>query len=494
MYSLGLDLGSSSIKAAILAVGSGETIASVKFPEKEMKIDSPIKNWAEQNPEDWWDFTLMAIKMAIASANINPKDIKAIGISYQMHGLVAIDKNGISVRPSIIWCDSRSIESGDVLSSKLNEGVFLNKLFNKPGNFTAAKLYWVKENEPEIYASIYKIMLPGDYIAYRLSGEITSTFSGMSEGIFFDFSSHNLSSDVISAGGFDTSIFPKCGNSFDQLCTTNKAIEDALGINTGTPISYRAGDQPNNAFSLGILNDGEAAATGGTSGVVYAVSKEVRYDVKGRVNSFAHVNHLPHSPKIGTLLCINGTGILYNWIRSTNFDGISYNDLEKIASSCPIGADGLTYLPFGNGAERMLSNRVLGASIHNIDFNRHSKAHIVRSGLEGIAFSFIYGMEAMSELGIDVSKIKAGNDNLFQSAVFSETLSSVSNTQINIYETTGAIGAAKGAAYGAGLYATLEEATSQLVKIKTIDPLSSRSHEYMDAYERWKNQLDKNLG
>lgn len=492
MYSLGLDIGSSSIKAAIIALDSGKVVASVKYPENEMKIDSPQKNWAEQVPEDWWSYTLQAIKLSVSTSGVEASEIRSIGISYQMHGLVALDKDGNTVRPSIIWCDSRAIESGEALASKMSSDVFQNHLFNKPGNFTAAKLYWVKQNEPSIYDKIDKIMLPGDYIAYKMSGDITSTYSGMSEGMFFDFKNHELSQDIINAGGFDNSIFPRCGHCFEHLCSTNGIFENATGIKSGTPITYRAGDQPNNAFALGVLKDGEAAATGGTSGVVYAVSKDVKYDGLARVNSFAHVNHTKSNASIGTLLCINGTGILYNWIRSNNFDGLPYPELEKIASSASIGADGLCYMPFGNGAERMLNNNVLGASIHFIDLNRHNKAHLVRAGLEGIAFAFIYGMEAMQDLGIDVSKIRAGNDNLFQSSVFANTLASVSGATINIYETTGAVGAAKGAAYGAGLYTSLEDTTHHLTLINTIEP-QANDLEYMEAYQRWKDQLLKML-
>jgi xylulokinase len=492
MYSLGLDIGSSSIKAAIIDVDSCKVVASVKYPENEMKIDSPQKNWAEQSPEDWWSYTLQAIQLALSTSGIEPSEIKSIGISYQMHGLVAVDQDGNTVRPSIIWCDSRAIESGEALASKMNTEVFTNHLFNKPGNFTASKLYWVKQNEPTVFEKIDKIMLPGDYIAFKMSGEITSTYSGMSEGMFFDFKNHELSKDILNAGGFENSIFPRCGDCFEHMCSTNGIFESATGIKNGTPITYRAGDQPNNAFSLGVLNDGEAAATGGTSGVVYAVSKDVKYDGLARVNSFAHVNHTTSNSSIGTLLCINGTGILYNWIRSNNFEGMSYSELEKIASSCSIGADGLCYMPFGNGAERMLNNRVLGASIHFIDLNRHSKSHLVRAGLEGIAFAFIYGMEAMKDLGIDVSKIRAGNDNLFQSSVFAHTLATVSGTTINIYETTGAIGAAKGAAYGAGLYTSLVDTTEHLTLINTIEPQANK-YKYMDTYHRWKDQLLKLL-
>jgi xylulokinase len=372
--------------------------------------------------------------------------------------------------------------------TNLKENVVNQNLFNKPGNFTAAKLHWVKENEPSIYKSIDKIMLPGDFIAMRMSGEIKSTYSGMSEGIFFDFKNHCISEELLHAAGFESNLLPICGDSFDVLSTTNQGFNKLTGIPTGTPISYRAGDQPNNAFSLGVIKDGEAAATGGTSGVVYSVSKEVNFDPQSRVNSFAHVTHTKDNSSIGTLLCINGTGILYNWIRSNNFGNIPYNELEEIASSVAIGSDGLSILPFGNGAERMLNNKIVGASMHGIDFNRHDKSHIVRASLEAIAFAFIYGMEAMKELKIDVSRIRAGNDNLFQSKVFSQTLSTLSGAEITICESTGAVGAAKGSAYGAGIYKSIEEAIQGINEIGKIVP-STNIEPYKMAYEQWKKYL-----
>jgi xylulokinase len=488
MYSLGLDVGSSSVKAAIVEIATSKTVASVKYPDQEMKISSPQSGWAEQNAEDWWEYVLQAIKRAISEGEIDAKDIKSIGISYQMHGLVCVNKSQEVVRPSIIWCDSRAIASGEAILAKLDESVVNHNLFNKPGNFTAAKLQWVKENEPVIYNSIDKIMLPGDFVAMKMSGDIKSTFSGMSEGIFFDFKNHCISKEILQAAGFDSGLLPECGDSFDVLSTTNQSFNKLTGIASGTPISYRAGDQPNNAFSLGVLKDGEAAATGGTSGVVYSVSKAVNFDSQSRVNSFAHVTHTKDNSSIGTLLCINGTGILYNWIRSNNFGNIPYSELEEIASSVAIGSDGLSILPFGNGAERMLNNKIVGASMHGIDFNRHDKSHIVRASLEAIAFAFIYGMEAMKELKIDVSKIRAGNDNLFQSKVFSQTLSTLSGAEITICESTGALGAAKGSAYGAGLYKSIDEAIQGINEIGKVVP-NNNSEPYQTAYEQWKKYL-----
>lgn len=490
MYSIGLDIGSSSIKAAIVDIATGHALSSVKCPSNEMKIISPHPLWAEQHADDWWAYVIESIKLSISQSGIEASKIKAIGISYQMHGLVCVDKNGMSLRPSIIWCDSRAIEMGDLLEQNLDQEVIEKKLYNNPGNFTAAKLLWVKTHEPQIYEKIYKIMLPGDYIAYKMSGAFTTTFTGLSEGIFYDFEEHELAQDVLNAGGFDKDIFPIAGGSFESLCESNMDFENITGIKAGTPISYRAGDQPNNAFSLGVINDGETAATGGTSGVIYNVSSEVMYDPRSRVNSFAHINHEKHNPKIGSLLCINGTGIALSWLRNNFFNQSSYEDLDQMASSVNVGSDGLIHFSFGNGAERMLGNIVKGASFQNMDYNRHSSKHMVRATLEGIAFAFNYGIEVMKELNMNFVNLKVGNDNLFQSKIFSQTLANITGNVILIYETTGAIGAAKGAALGAGYYHNINEAISNIQKVKSIEPIV-KNEVYVNAYKLWKKELDE---
>ena len=446
MYLLGLDIGSSFIKVSIVDASNLNCLSNAKYPDQEMKIDSPQPSWAEQHPDVWWTNTQKAIHAAIVSANINSSDITAIGISYQMHGLVCVDKNGTPLRPAIIWCDSRSIEAGNDLAKNLDESYIKNHLLNLPGNFTASKLSWLKTHEPDVYHKIHKIMLPGDYIAYKMTGEFTTTYSGMSEGIFWDFPHHMLSDEVLNAGGFNKNIFPKIGGCFEIISETNVEFEKSLGIKKGTPISYRSGDQPNNAYSLGVLNPGEAAFTAGTSGVIYSVSKDVVFDPLSRVNTFAHVNHSEQHHSLGTLLCINGVGILYNWLRTNLYQNTSYDDLEKIAATCDVGSDGLITLPFGNGAERMLGNRKIGASLHNLDFNRHTKAHLIRSGLEGLACAFNYGIEIMKELGINIKTVKVGNDNLFQSHIFCNTLAAMANIEIEICDVAGATGAARGAA------------------------------------------------
>ena len=481
MYLLGYDIGSSSVKASLVDSQSGECVASTFYPRTEAPISSPRSGWAEQDPEMWWD----NLKLEKAG---NPGDILAIGISYQMHGLVCIDKDGRCLRPSIIWCDSRAVPYGQKAFERIGKERCLAHLLNSPGNFTAAKLAWVKDNEPEIFDRIDRIMLPGDYIAFRLTGEACTTVGGLSEGIFWDFSRNDVSEDVLSYFGFPGSVLAPICPTFGDQGRVLPSVAAELGIPAGIPVSYRAGDQPNNALSLNVFNPGEIASTAGTSGVVYGVNSNVAYDPRSRVNSFAHVNHSEKDPRIGVLLCINGTGALNSWVRRNVAPrDISYNEMNDAASEVPVGSDGLVVLPFGNGAERMLDNVNMGSKWCGVDFNRHCWKHILRASQEGIVFSFIYGMEIMKEMGMHIDRIHAGKANMFLSPVFRETLAGVSGAVIELYDTDGSVGAAKGAGMGVGLYRSNDEAFASLEKLAVITP--SREEEYRAAYETWKSNL-----
>jgi xylulokinase len=475
------------VKASIVNQENGQTISSEFYPKEEAPIKTLKAGWAEQNPDDWWEYLKIAIKQAIRNGNIKGEDVKAIGISYQMHGLVLVDKNKEVLRPSIIWCDSRAVPYGEQAFGKIGEERCLSHLLNSPGNFTAAKLAWVKENEPRLFESVYKFMLPGDYIAMRLTGDIVTTVSGLSEGIFWDFKKDEISEDVLNCFGFEkdmvADIYPTFGKQGELL----ESIAVELGLKKGIPVTYRAGDQPNNALSLNVLEPGEIAATAGTSGVVYGVNDKVNYDKYSRVNTFAHVNHTKEQTRLGILLCINGVGILNSWIkRNVAVEGVSYNELNDIAATVPIGSEGLVILPFGNGAERMLQNKDIGCSFHGLNFNIHNRKHIIRAAQEGIVFAFKYGIEVMNEMGVDVNVIRAGNANMFLSPVFRDTLAGVSGAVIELYDTNGAVGAAKGAGIGAGIYKSSREAFGSLKKLDVIEPDTSKSAQYDEAYKSWK--------
>ena len=491
MYAIGYDLGSSSIKAALVEMSTGTSLAVISEPKKEMSMLSGKKGWAEQDPDDWWTHLCNATKKILKETKVHPVEIKGIGISYQMHGLVLVDKQGLPLRKSIIWCDGRAVSIGRKAFDDLGHDTCAQKLLNSPANFTASKLKWVKENEPDLYKKCFKAMLPGDYIAYKLSGEINTTISGLSEGIFWDFREEQIAGWLMEYYGIDLELIPDIVNTFsDQGHITSIGARET-GLAEGTPILYRAGDQPNNALSLNVFNPGEVAATGGTSGVVYAITDNLSVKESSRVNNFAHVNYSSQRRRIGKLLCVNGAGIMYRWLLN-NLKVESYLEMNELAAKVPIGSEGVIILPFGNGPERMLNNKDLGAQIGNINLNIHSKAHLCRAALEGIAFSFVYGMEILKTDGIKPEVIRAGNDNLFRSTIFSNTIATLIEQDIEIYNTTGAIGAARACLLYDGNYTAFGKQIMDNDYIMSYSP-SSEKNEYSIAYNLWKTQLEITL-
>ncbi len=547
MLLLGYDIGSSSIKVALVDASDGKVLGTAQHPETEMPISSPHPDWAEQNPEDWWETACVATKKLLAKTLVSPKQIAAIGIAYQMHGLVVLDKAGQVLRPAIIWCDSRAVDIGNQAFAALGADYCLENYLNSPGNFTASKLRWIRENEPDNFGKIDKIMLPGDYIAYRMTGEICTTVTGLSEGVFWDYKANALSKRLLDYYQIPETMLPNIAPTFGQQGEVTVAAATALGLVPGIPIGYRAGDQPNNALSLNVLRPGEVAATGGTSGVVYAVSERPVFDPQQRVNSFAHVNYAAEKPLTGVLLCINGAGSLYRWVRenlscpglttpsrlTSNYEDHihqttlsrltsnytdhihqttlsrltsnytdpihqttlsrqmnTYPEMEQLAATVPIGAEGLSILPFGNGAERMLGNQNPGAQVFGLQFNRHEPRHFFRAALEGIAFAFVYGMEAMREMGIPIHTLRVGNDNLFQSAIFSNTIATLMDVEIEVLDTTGAVGAAKAAGVSVGIFSSPEEALAQsLARVAAYSPAPQNHSDYATAYSGWRKVL-----
>lgn len=492
-YLLGFDIGSSSVKAALVDVDTQECLRQTFYPQVEMDVVSRHKGWAEQSPEVWWENLCHASNRLLDKVDINRSEIEAIGLSYQMHGLVLVDQDQHVLRPSIIWSDSRAVEIGESAFHGIGETKCLEHLLNSPGNFTLSKMRWVSDNEPELFARTKKFMLPGDYIAMKMTGEVTTTVGGLSEAILWDFKENKLADFILDHFGFDYSLVPDVVPTFSNQGKLTLEAAMMLGLRAGIPITYRGGDQPNNALSLNVTEPGEIAATGGTSGVVYAISDQLIYDNASRVNSFAHVNHTGDSPKIGVLLCINGAGSQYSFMRNQIArNGTTYEDMERIISSVPINSEGLRILPFGNGAERVLNNKEIGSHIINLQFNRHHRAHFYRAALEGIAFSFNYGLEILKDMGIKVDSIRVGNDNLFQSEVFSSTISMISQSEIEVIGTSGAVGAALAAGYGQGTYSSLKSALKRQPIIKRYEP-NPDNGQHLRAYEVWKGDLEKFL-
>ena len=491
MYSLGIDVGSSSVKVALLDIETGKCACSATNPKSEAPIKSAQKGWAEQDPESWWGYMRDGIS-EMAAQGFDLGKVASVGISYQMHGLVAVDGDCKPVRDAIIWCDSRAVATGERALKELGYDHCMEHLLNSPGNFTASKLAWVKENEPEVYSRIDKFMLPGDYIAYKLTGKVTTTATGLSEGIMWDFKENRRADFVAENYGFGTDKFAPIVPALGRDIFTDAATQKALGIPEGTPVSYRAGDQPNNAFSLNVLRPGEIAATGGTSGVVYGVTDLPKADPKSRVNTFLHVTPDPE-PRMGVLLCINGTGILNAWCRRNITPDLSYSEMNELSETVPVGSDGLVVLPFGNGAERVLENRNVGARFIGLDLVRHTKAHIIRAEQEGIAFSFRYGIDLMKDLGLKPDVIRAGKANTFLNPIFRTTLATLCDARIELFDTDGSLGAARGAALGAGIYKTAEEAFANLEKVDVIEPNPEWKAPLEEAYARWKAEVEKSI-
>lgn len=490
--SLGIDIGSSSVKVSLLDIASGECVASSTNPSQEMPIEALQSGWAEQDPDMWWKYVVEGIKKI--SEQYSMSDVASIGITYQMHGLVALDKENRPVRKSIIWCDSRAVEIGAEALESIGREFCLEHTLNSPGNFTASKLAWVKRNEPELFERVATFVLPGDYIAYRMSGELSTSVSGLSEQILWDFKEDKRADFVADYYGIPQQIIPRAGVSIGVESKSDKATEELLGIPEGTPISYRAGDQPNNAFSLNVMEAGEVAATAGTSGVVYGVVDTPKADPLSRVNTFVHVNHTPETPRYGILLCINGTGILNSWMRRNVMQQtLDYAQMNDLAAQAPVGSDGVLVLPFGNGAERVLENRMTGTEIVGVDLNRHSTAHLLRAAQEGIAYSFRYGIDLMRELGLKPDVIRAGKANLFLSPLFRQTLSTLTGARIELFNTDGSLGAARGAALGAGLYANREEAFRSLRCLEVVEPKAEDAEALEQSYQAWKREVELRL-
>jgi len=488
-YLLGYDVGSSSVKVALLDIETGKALATGTSPDQEMGMIAHEAGWAEQHPDSWWQEAVNATHKLKAKYPFDPALVAGIGISYQMHGLVVVDKDLRPLRPSIIWCDSRAVEIGNHAFDDLGNDYSLQHLLNSPGNFTASKLKWVKDKEPQIFEQIRYFMLPGDYLALRMSGTPQTTVSGLSEGIFWDFAEQKVSQKLLDLYGFDSSLIPQIVDTFSPQSQLSASAAAELGLKAGIPIAYRAGDQPNNAFSLNVLNPGEVATTAGTSGVVYGINAQATSDPLSRVNTFAHVNSTPEEQRNGVLLCVNGTGILNSWVRRFA-GGISYDEMNQQAAQTPVGAEGLTFLPFGNGAERVLENRLLGGQLQGINFNTHTPAHVFRAAQEGIVFALQYGLQVMKEMGVQTHTVRAGHANLFLSPLFREAFANTTGATIELYDTDGAQGAARAAGIGTGVF-DFKSAFNGLTQIATVEPLADLQEKYANTYAIWEEALKK---
>ena len=497
MLLLGYDVGSSSIKACLLDAATGKVVSSASSPDTELEIRAPRPGWAEQDPQTWWEHLAAATERMQAASRFSPQDVAAIGICYQMHGLVVVDRNREVLRPAILWCDGRAVEIGQRAFREIGGETCLERYLNSPGNFTASRLRWMKEHEPDLLARTHKFMLPGDYVAMRMTGEVRTTPSGLSEAILWDYREGGLARTLLEHYELPADLVPEVVPTFSEQGSLTLRAAEALGLRPGIPVAYRAGDQPNNAWSLHVLHPGEVAATAGTSGVVYGVAAGPVHDPRSRVNTFLHVNHSADAPRSGVLLCVNGTGILNRWLRDSmagsGAASLGYDGMNRLAERVRPGCEGLRILPYGNGAERSLEDRDIGASVHGLNFNTHRKEHFFRAGQEAVVFALRQGLAVMQDIGIRAERVRAGNTNLFQSSLFTRLFATVTGTTVQLYDTDNAQGAARGAGVGAGVYAGLEEAFRGLEAERTVEPDEALVDVYRNIYRDWEGILQREL-
>ena len=483
---LGIDLGSSSVKVSLLDTATGRTLDQEQRPAAaEMAIEAPRPHWAEQDPHRWWANTTEAIRALKARHSL--AEVSAIGVAYQMHGLVLLDAEGEVVRPSIIWCDSRAVALGREAAESIGQHRIETTTLNGPGNFTASKWAWVARHEPEVLARATTVMLPGDYIAFKLTGERNTTASGLSEMILWDFGQRRPASFVLEHYGLDVDLLPPLVPTFGDQGTVLAEVAQEFGFRQNARVAYRAGDQPNNAYALNVLEPGETAATAGTSGVVYAVTDQRVYDRQQRVNAFLHVNAAAEAERLGVLLCVNGTGSAYAWLRRT-LGATALPDYAQVnawAAESEIGGDGLRFYPWGNGAERMLGNADLGARLEGLTFARHGAPELCAAVQDGIAAALTYGTRGLDDVGARPQVVRAGRANLFLSDRFAQAFAQLGEAPLQLYDTDGAQGAARGAAVGAREYADHAEALASLRVVAEFEPRAELAAAYEDYYERW---------
>ena len=488
MHLLGIDLGSSSVKVSLVDAATGRQVGSAQSPtDRELAMAAPQVGWAEQDPGVWWEHTERAVATLAGEHSLG--DVGAIGIGYQMHGLVLLDAAGEPVRPSIIWCDSRAVSLGRQAAEAIGTDRLAASTLNSPGNFTASKWAWVARNEPEALARATTAMLPGDYLAFRITGDRATTASGLSEMILWDFGARSPARAVLDHYGLDDRLLPPLVPTFGDQGTVASGIAERWGLSPGARVCYRAGDQPNNAYSLKALAPGDTAATAGTSGVVYAVTDQRRFDPEQRVNAFAHVNDAADAERLGILLCVNGTGSAYAWLRRTlgaGGDLPAYAQLNAWAESAAVGSDGLLFYPWGNGAERVLGNREPGAAFEHLSFTRHGAPELCAAVQDGIAAALAYGSEVLDGLGAGPRVTRAGRANLFLSDRFCQAFAQLTGAPLELYDTDGAQGAARAAGVGAGAFETHADALAGVEQIGRFEPRPDLRDAYGSFYARWR--------
>jgi len=484
---LGIDVGTGGTRA-LLIDPSGNVLAS--HSADHAPIHSEHIGWAEQDPEDWWRAAQLAIAGALEAAE-HPQ-VEAVALTGQMHGCVMLDANGQVLRPALIWCDQRTQPQCDWLTETIGAARLIELVANPAlPNFTLTKLLWVREHQPEIFARIAHVLCPKDYVRYRLTGTLAMDMQEASGTLLLDVAHRRWSTEVAEAAGIPMAWLPPLFEGPEICAHISAAGAAATGLTAGTPVAAGAGDQGAGAVGMGILAPGSVSATIGTSGVVFAATAQPTLDPLGRLHTFCHA-----APGVWHVMGVtNGAGLSLRYIRETFFPDSTYDDLTALAATAPPGSDGLLWAPYLFGERTPHLDPNARAALTGLTAS-HTRGHIVRAVLEGVAFSLNDTFTLFRELHIPVNKIRLGGGGA-RSPLWRQIQADVYNHPVEILEAEegGAFGAALLAGTGIGAWPSVEAACAATIRpAATITPQNASAMAAAYAHFRRLYPALKSIG
>ncbi len=461
---LGIDIGTGSSRA-LLVDGRGRVRAGFTALHEDMKMLKPL--WAEQRPANWWDAAVIAIKGVLAEAGVSGSEVKGVGLSGQMHGLVILDAESRVIRDALIWCDQRSQAQVDWVNAKVGRENILRYTANPVlTGFTLPKLLWVRDNEPANFERVRKVLLPKDYVRFKLTGEFATEVSDASGMSMFDVVQRRWSWEMMDAVGLDRSILPVCRESVETSGVISAEAAALTGLVAGTPVVGGGGDQASSAVGNGIVDAGAVSCTLGTSGVVFAHMEKVAYDPAGRVHTFCHAV----KGKWHVMGVTQGAGLSLQWFRNQLAPGTPYDTLTAEAAKSPAGAQGLTWLPYLMGERTPHLDATARAAWVGLTAS-HTRADLVRSVIEGVCYSQRDCLNIIESLGVNIGVVRASGGGA-KSVFWRQLLASIMNKRVATLETQegSAYGAALIAVAGSGEYGSVSEVCA--VAIRETDSVS----------------------
>lgn len=481
MYWMGVDIGTGGTRA-LLVDAAGREVAAVTAPHEDMRMERPL--WAEQRPEDWAQAAVQAIRGVLAKAGASGDDVRGVGLSGQMHGLVLLDRDHAVIRPALIWCDQRSQPQVDFINAKLGKDKVLEYTANPMlTGFTLPKLLWVRDHEPRQFERVRKLLLPKDYVRFCLTNEFASEVSDASGTALFDVIRRRWSFEMMDGLGLDRRILPACHESSEISGAISTEAALLTGLKAGTPVAGGGGDQAASAVGNGIVEPGIVSCTLGTSGVVFAHMEEVAYDPHGRVHTFCHAVR----GKWHVMGVTQGAGLSLQWLRNQLAPGATYDGLTEEAATAPAGSQGLFWLPYLMGERTPhLDAQARGGWIGLTA--KHTRADLIRSVIEGVSYSQKDCLDVVEHLGVAVSSARVSGGGA-RSLFWRQILADVFGKRVARLETQegSAYGAALLAMVGTGEYHSVPEACAATIReADSVEPRAAESALYARAHEVYR--------